>query len=381
MPAGSPTARRPWSGAILAAAATAAVLALLELGLRLGGDRGPSLFVKDTLVGNRYQPGFDGEPWIDEAGRRVRLRFNRLGFRGPDREPQPRPGVHRLALLGDSFTVAVAVDEEETMAAGLEQRLGQASDAPWEVLNFGVGAYSTAQSLLVWRHFARGFGPEVVVLAFYNGNDLWDNDERLTNFPRPYFRLAAGGALIEQPLSAAQVRSSNWLNRHSRLYVWQKERIAALRARWRSAEGTAPPAAEVHDPSPPPPYPEAWKLTEALIATLAAEVAAAGARFLLVAIPTHEQVLDDEWQSMLAAVGPERAARFRRDHADERLAALAQRQGFDFLALAPALRAAPEPALVHFGKGHWTATGNRLAAAAVERKLAEMGVGGGGVRG
>jgi len=368
----SPNWRRWLARSAASLAGIAAALALLEIGLRWFADSGPSLFVRDTLVGNRYQPGFDGEPWIEEAGRHVRLRFNRLGFRGPDRDLAKPAGVRRLALLGDSFTVAVAVDEQDTMAARLEDELNRDGESRWQVLNFGVGAYSTAQSLLVWRHFARQFAPDVVVLAFYNGNDLWDNDARLTNFPRPYFRLAAGGGLELEPVSAARAGTSNWLNRHSRLYVWQKDKVAALRNAWRSREDAAPPAAEIHDSAAPPPYPEAWRLTEALIAQLAREVAAAGARFVLVAVPTHEQVVDQYWEEMLRDVGRERAATFRRDHADERLAALAARAGFAFVALAPALRAAPDPRATHFGKGHWNEDGNRIAAEAVHRHLAGL---------
>lgn len=366
-------ARRWWAGAALALAGVAVALAFLEVALRLFDDRGPSLFVKDTLVGSRYLPGYDGRPWIEEAGRRVHLRFNRLGFRGPDLDLEKATGARRLALLGDSFVAAVGVDEAETLAARLQGSLRRTTGESWEVLSFGVGAYSTAQSLLVWRHFARDFQPDLVVLAFYNGNDLWDNDERLTNFPRPYFRLEGDDRLVEKPLSAAQVRSSNWLNRHSRLYVWQKERIAALRGWWRGAEGTAPPAAPIHDSAPPDPYPDAWRLTEALIAALGAEVQASGARFLLVGIPTHEQVVDEYWEAMLAAVGSDDALRYRRDHADTRLASLAAREGFDFLPLAPAFRAAPDRRDLHFGKGHWNANGNQLAAEEIHRRLAAPG--------
>ena len=106
-----------------------------------------------------------------------------------------------------------------------------------------------------------------------------------------------------------------------------------------------------------------------MIAALATEVQATGARFLLVTIPTHEQVVDEYWRTMLETLGPERTATFRRDHADERLAALAARQGFDFLPLGPALRAVPEPRETYFGKGHWNETGNRIAALALHRHL------------
>jgi hypothetical protein len=65
----------------------------------------------------------------------VELRYNSLQFR--DREPGPkRPGVRRVAVLGDSFTEGQGVKEEDAYPRALERALN-GPVASWEVLNFG----------------------------------------------------------------------------------------------------------------------------------------------------------------------------------------------------------------------------------------------------
>lgn len=345
-------------------ASVAVTLLGLEAGLRCCSDREAPLLVKDAVFGHLYEAGFSGYRFVPEANRRILLRFNRLGYRGPDRPTAKPEGVRRIAVLGDSFTAAVQVEEPDTMAARLEQRLNASSQGRrWEVLNFGIGGYSTAQSLLTWRHVARQFHPDIVLLCFFDGNDLWDNHSGLTSYLRPYFTLNGSGALVAEPFSPWRVSASDWFNRHSLLYVWQKEKIRAVRDQWHTAGQNVPPVTEVFDPAPPPPYPQAWEVTERLIATLADEVRASGAEFLLVQIAAPEEYVDEYWNALVNAVGPAKAATLDRTYPATRLGRLAARGNFAILPLAGAFRGAPDPTALHFSSGgHWTAAGNHLAA-------------------
>ena len=66
----------------------------------------------------------------------VELTYNSLQFR--DREPGPRkPGVRRVAVLGDSFTEGQGVIERDTYPRVLERVLSASEAHEWEVLNFG----------------------------------------------------------------------------------------------------------------------------------------------------------------------------------------------------------------------------------------------------
>jgi hypothetical protein len=66
----------------------------------------------------------------------VELRYNSSGFRGAEIAPR-RPGVRRVALLGDSFTEGQGVVEQDTYSSRLQALLEAGPGGRWEVLNCG----------------------------------------------------------------------------------------------------------------------------------------------------------------------------------------------------------------------------------------------------
>jgi hypothetical protein len=72
----------------------------------------------------------------------------------------PAPGVHRIALFGDSYAYANEVSNEDAWPARLE--------AGWraEVLNYGVGGYGVDQALLRFRQEGMALAPATVLLGF-----------------------------------------------------------------------------------------------------------------------------------------------------------------------------------------------------------------------
>jgi GDSL-like lipase/acylhydrolase family protein len=376
-----PTSAKPRRGAVLgslalAVASVALTLVALEIGLRLFDTETRLLFVKDSGLGHRYIPGFAGRQYVDEAGRSIDLRFNRLGFRGPDHDESKPPGVRRIAVLGDSFVAAVGVEEPDTMVARLEAMLSEASPGTrWEVLNFGVSGYSTAQSLLVWRSIASRFEPDVVVLCFFLGNDPLDNSSRLSRYFRPYFHVDAAGQLVEEPFARTRASLNGWLDEHSRLYVWEKEKTRQVRGRFAHADGGGDaddPGRRlvIYDTQPDPPMREAWAISEALVAALAREVTATGARFVVVGIPERGQILDAEWARLEAGAPAGRGARYQRGYPDEMLDAIGTSHGIPVLSLTPAFRGDPHADALLLQGFHWSERGNALAAQTVYDYLA-----------
>ena len=150
-------------------------LAVSEVTLRLAGVSYPQPYAPDPYCGTRLRPDWEG--WWRKEGSAY-IRINRCGFRQGDREPAKPPGSFRVAVLGDSFIEAFQVPDEQTFCAQLELRLQDSpvlTDRRVEVLNFGVSGYGTAQELLMLRHYVWQYQPDLVLLAFFPGNDLRNN--------------------------------------------------------------------------------------------------------------------------------------------------------------------------------------------------------------
>lgn len=363
--------------ALLAGTLAFCVLAL-EIALRVLGIGSPPMTERDAVVGQRFVRNFQGNVLDAESGRTVLLRFNHEGFRGPDRPCEKPPGIRRVALLGDSMIAALGVEEEETLAGRLERLLNQSPAGParWEVLNFGIPGSSTGQELALTRSVVSRYQPDVVLVAFFVGNDLADNSRRLSNNPRIYFDLDSAGHLVQLPTSAAKTGLSAWLNRHSRLYVWQKEAIRRARYRLIQQAGLLEPGQWIYSTDESPDVAQAWKLTGALFAALAEEARTAGWRLGVIEIPAAQQIYTDSFEKMLEPV-TDKGEKFDPDWPDRRLKELCQQAGVSLLSLTADFRhAAPAHSLARTeewlfigGEGHFNARGNRLAAEAVHRWL------------
>ncbi len=98
----------------------------------------------------------------------MQVRTNSLGMRGG--EPAiGDPGIHRIAVLGDSFTFGFGVAEEEAYPAVLERILNGSPAGRhrrYEVVNMGVVGYSTLDEAVVLERKALPLDPRAVVLGY-----------------------------------------------------------------------------------------------------------------------------------------------------------------------------------------------------------------------
>ncbi len=353
-------------------------LALAEGAARLVGVVSPPLTERDTVVGQRLVRNFDGCVYDAESRQKISVRTNREGLRGPDWPEQKPAGVRRVAILGDSMIAALGVAEPQTLVSQLEQLLNRqsAAGARWEVMNFGVPGSSTGQQLALWRATVRRYQPDVVLCAFFVGNDLSDNSPRMSHNPRIYFDLDSSGQLYQLPMSATKTGLSAWLNRYCRLYLWQKLVIRHVRDQWMKRNQVLESGHWIYSKQESPDVAHAWRLTGALLSELANEVRQDGVRFGVVMIPSAQQIYTDSLKKLLPAAGT-CAAHFDADYPDRRLAELCQASGVPLLSMtADFRRAAPDRSLaktdqwLYFrGEGHFNARGNRLAAEAIGRWL------------
>jgi GDSL-like Lipase/Acylhydrolase. len=116
-------------------------------------------------------------------------------------QKQKPPNTLRVAVLGDSFTEAIHVPVEQTFWSKLERKLGNCEAVKGrknvEVINFGVQGYSTAQELMMLRKKVWDYSPDIVILAFFIGNDVINNSPKLEyDRYRPFFAYDASGKLV-----------------------------------------------------------------------------------------------------------------------------------------------------------------------------------------
>ncbi len=175
------------------------ILGILEVGVRLFFPHPyyADIIYPDEKVGYKLKPDAHTRATNRFAEYDTAIDSNQEGFRDKDYPLEKTPGVYRIAVIGDSFTMAEHVEEKETFVRRLEALLNK--DAPSghrkvECMNFGINGYDTYQEVLVYEAYVRKYKPDMVLLAVYVNNDFSGNVFYLrdSNVGRPYFRLVDG---------------------------------------------------------------------------------------------------------------------------------------------------------------------------------------------
>jgi hypothetical protein len=109
-------------------------------------------------IGNpRYQfPADPGQPEVESA---QRTPYNAFGFRGAERGYGKPEGTTRVACLGGSTTEGGWPEDME-----LWLNVGATPPSRFEALNFGMGGWGTAHSLINYVLNVVDFDPDVVVI-------------------------------------------------------------------------------------------------------------------------------------------------------------------------------------------------------------------------
>ncbi|MCH7591013.1 SGNH/GDSL hydrolase family protein [PVC group bacterium] len=79
----------------------------------------------------------------------------------------------RVLCVGDSVTLGIGLDNEETFSYQLERRLNQAKlfQGKWDVLNFGVNGYNTINEIEFLKTKGTHYAPDYVILQYcFNDN-------------------------------------------------------------------------------------------------------------------------------------------------------------------------------------------------------------------
>ena len=338
---------------------------LLEVLLRLVGVEYKTFVISDPDLGWSLRPG--GQGWYRSEGRAY-VQINRYGFRGPAPSLAKPADTYRIAVLGDSFTVALDVSDEAMMTSVFARTLrgcGKYAGKKVEVLNFGVGGHGTAQELIMLRKRALEFKPDMVVLMVFAGNDVFDNSrafrESLVD-EAPYFvRTSEGKLLLDDSFRRTQklglLNVAGTILYHSRLLqvLNQVRKGFGVRSALKGGVQRVP----TNDPAKAGELEVAWQVTDGLLGMIQEECRRNGVALVIGVIPFGSEITP----------AAELASDQRNFDYDYRIGKIAGKWKIPTILLAgPMAQYAVEkkeflngfPSTAP-GFGHWNETGNRVA--------------------
>jgi hypothetical protein len=363
----------------------------LEMMFRVAGPFVPGNYdtgirlVRHPVYGHYHPP--DHQLWIQRDEFTTHIQTNAAGQRGRSVPLSKPPGTYRILVLGDSFVEAEQVDDQERFVTRLEAILNEAGGPTrYEVIDGGCGGWGTAQELLYLRGQGLAYQPDLVLLAFFVGNDVGDNsielalDGKRELAIKPYYVPREDGTLEllepNPPAPGVLGQIANVLRLHSTVYNFLESGVLRklgrddLLSAWRTLDALERPRYQgnlVYRTRLTDDWRSGWAITDALLGMVRDEAVQHGSRFGLVLVPTRGQVSDQAWRGIAGSDGGRRAG-LDRTFPNSQLQKIAARIEAPFLDLVPPLRAADSQGrdpLYYERDQHWTAAGHAVAAQAI----------------
>ncbi len=324
--------------------------------------------------------------------------INSDGFRDREYPLRRKNGAFRIVVLGDSFADQLELPTQQLFHEILETKLNATARRPVDVINLGVAGFGTAQEYLNLKCYGMKYDPDLVILAFFVGNDLFDNSVTLYqqyvghNPTRPFLQFVDGKLQrVDQTRRSTPIKraASKLMPRTFHVVSREKTRslqfLAALRAKTlgSGAVGTTRATFDGSYSLYQDPYPlgwdGAWAITKTLIKELATELNRSKMRLLVVVIPNEWEFRPDRWEQVLNENPQMRAFRFDMRKPERILEEFLHENRINYLMLRPALeqRTKKTGGDLHFhrpGDNHWTAEGHAIAASEIFEKLVRDGI-------
>lgn len=305
-------------------------------------------------------------------------RVNNLGLRGEDTTREKPPGVYRILMLGDSFTMGKGVEDDETFSA-LLQKFFDTSDPVCgtesvEVLNGGVDSYAPVLEHLQLTRELASLEPDLVVLNLdvsdlvqetaYRQQAIFDSDGEVKAVPGNEATL-----LLNE-------RIRNWIENNlylTRLALFYTNQLMGYRdLTIRGVVEQANMETALHTlAEDPTDRTEQWRNIFDSLSRIQTFADEQGFEFLLTIYPWGHQVSDSEWLPGRYMFIPRDAT--VSDASPRTVERLARENGIDFVSLFPAFRSYSGSEPLYFSYDpHWTTTGHQVMAAGLGPFLREL---------
>jgi len=394
----------------------------LEVFVRVTGKTPPSgepafFWQDDDRFGWFHKPGAEGNYFNPPGEYDTYAKVNSAGLIDQEYSLEKPEGVYRILVLGDSFAEGLRVPMDAAFHSILEEELN-AKGKRVEVINAGVAGWGSDQELLFYQEIGRQYEPDMVLLAFFPGNDIMNNAIALEskNFGKvrkPFFLLEDGKLVLHnQPVGSESEFAASAdgatsrpqlipehpplafllpILQHSAFYRYFVPRLRVIApgfslklAQWGLIEPGSetrkaqqgpdyiPLAYGVYQTPLEPAWEDAWRITEALLAQMKQEAESDGAELRVVVIPAQPQVEPAVWQHILQTYPAMQSREWDLDQPNRKLAEILEAQQTPSLDLLPIFRAWDGPTLFFPIDGHWNERGHRLAGEALTEWLLDV---------
>lgn len=158
-------------------------LAAAEAGIRvyhLTCDRQRFVWLPDRFLGYVHSSNNRFKHHYTEGTRViVAHRTNTFGLLGEDIRQKKGKGTFRILVLGDSFTEAIQVPDDQNFCGRLQSLLNGLPGKPYEkieVLNAGVSGYSPLSYYLTYTRELSRLEPDLILVQLF-ANDVFEDNE------------------------------------------------------------------------------------------------------------------------------------------------------------------------------------------------------------
>jgi len=369
---------------------------LVEIGMRFAKIEYPMFQTYDFHRGFSLRPNASGW-WLREG--KAHVKINRQGLRDREHKKYKTENTFRIAVLGDSFAEARSIPMEKTFWFLMQNELNsciKTNNKKVEIINFGVTEYSTAQEFLTLRHHVWDYKPDIILLAFFSGNDISDNSKILSNKNyRPFFinknndlvldnsfRKSKPYLLLKSQIGQVAIKLSDYsriVQFLKEIYVNQyfkkqrKNRNKEIDNKKNSFNEAGINYNQIYYPIQKK-WKEAWIITELIIKLMNEEIKEKGSKFIVVTLSTSAQVHPDPSfrKSFIETLNNNDLF-----YPDKRIKKLGDEAGFLVINLANKMKnyAEENQIFLHgfnntvMGEGHWNFAGHEIASQIISKEL------------